>query len=457
MSTELALAVQRIGESRIIVLGDYIFDREEHGVFSRFAAENSAVPIFRSDKTIERSGGAGAVCEMVKALGGDGILICGGETSYDSTIKTRYYADGQFVFRADINRQVPLKSQDRSLRRIDEEIELADAVLIADYGRGTCTAAVLRAAIDGAKERGIPCIADPHQHPWQRYAGATALKLNAAQARGQTDKLTACDEFAAILETLGDRGIMLAERGYPDARIWGRARHVVDVTGAGDMVLAALGVCLAGYIGPCRCGNSGEPWCRRCNPDSLSWPDACRVANAAAGLKVERRGAVPVPKCEVVADLVDGKIIPAELMSSIAQAAKLRGDVVWANGCFDGHGLHRGHLHYLAEAKKQGQTLIVGVNGDQSVRALKGNGHPLGVGRPISPIADRLNAVSALECVDYVVEFSDDEHLVKLIRSVAPSVLCKGSDWKGKDVVGAADSGRVHFVERLAGYATSKQ
>ncbi len=138
----------------------------------------------------------------------------------------------------------------------------------------------------------------------------------------------------------------------PVCQIPGRSRHVVDVTGAGDMVLATLGVCLAG---------------------GLDWPNACRIANAAAGLKVERRGAAPVSRAELVADLCHGyKVLPLPLLLACLESHRLHGQkIVFTNGCFDV--LHAGHVQMLREAKAQGDVLVVGLNSDASVRTLKGD------------------------------------------------------------------------------------
>ncbi len=447
MSTELALALHRIGRPRCLIIGDFILDRTLDGHFTRFAQENGAVPVFKTDVCRECSGGSGAVGQMAKALGAEVEWCCGGESSYDMTIKTRYYVDGQLVFRADRDEQVPAESEERTLRNIREKIDKTDVVLIADYGRGTCTDTVLRAAIDGAKARGIPCLVDPHGNEWSRYTGCTAIKCNTHEVRSWQSGV-----FDHYIVTRGEYGMHLntIKRGGVETQTFAtRHRRVVDVTGAGDCVLSAIGVCLS---------------------SGMSWQDACKVANASAGLKVERRGAVPVPRCEVIADLIDSKIIPQELLSAVAAACrshKILGTVplysdgstclgmvprkvVWTNGCFDG-GLHAGHLHLLAEAKKQGNVLIVGVNDDESVYNLKG------IGRPLRPCKDRCEQVAALSCVDYVVSFEDQEQLAACVKAVAPDVLCVGSDYLNKPVVGMDDAGRLHFVQKLRGYSTTAE
>ena len=98
---------------------------------------------------------------------------------------------------------------------------------------------------------------------------------------------------------------------------------------------------------------------------------------------------------------------------------------VFANGCFDL--LHAGHIRYLADAKGQGDILVVGVNGDESVRKLKGKG------RPILPQSDRAELVGALACVDHIIIF-DDLTAAGLLDELRPHVHCKGTDYSTETV-----------------------
>jgi D-beta-D-heptose 7-phosphate kinase/D-beta-D-heptose 1-phosphate adenosyltransferase len=189
------------------------------------------------------------------------------------------------------------------------------------------------------------------------------------------------------------------------------------------MVLAALGVCIVG---------------------DMSWPEACQVANSAAGLKCERRGAVPVPKAEVVLDLLDGeKVIPAELLPSV-RAAQNR--VAFTNGVFDLLGPH--HLYLLQEARKHGDVLVVGLNDDASVRRLKGPK------RPIMRQEQRAAMLAGLACVDYVVMFSEDTPR-QLLRVLAPDVLVKADDPE-RNREGDDLAGEVVLVPMIAGASTTR-
>ncbi len=121
-----------------------------------------------------------------------------------------------------------------------------------------------------------------------------------------------------------------------------------------------------------------------------------------------------------------------EIKTLQAEGKKL----VFTNGCFDL--LHVGHVRYLSAARKLGDRLIVAVNSDQSVKTLKGPK------RPIVPEAERLEVLSALSCIDYLILFSGKTP-EELIVALTPDILVKGADWAHKDIVGG------DFVEQRGG------
>lgn len=131
---------------------------------------------------------------------------------------------------------------------------------------------------------------------------------------------------------------------------------------------------------------------------------------------------------------------------------KARGKrIVFTNGCFDI--LHPGHTRYLNEAKESGDYLVVGLNSDQSVEAIKGKG------RPINPQGFRAEVLAALKCVDAVIIF-DEEDPFNVIQTILPDILVKGADWPedqiiGGDVVKAA-GGEVKRIPLVSGYSTTK-
>ena len=132
-------------------------------------------------------------------------------------------------------------------------------------------------------------------------------------------------------------------------------------------------------------------------------------------------------------------------------ADRLRDKIVFSNGVFDL--LHPGHVQLLQFARKQGDLLIVGINNDESVRRLKGEM------RPIFPLAERMEVLAALECVDHVVPFSEDTPL-QLIRALGRiDVLVKGGDYDPDEVVGRNEvegrGGRLCLFKLAGDYSSS--
>jgi rfaE bifunctional protein nucleotidyltransferase chain/domain len=122
--------------------------------------------------------------------------------------------------------------------------------------------------------------------------------------------------------------------------------------------------------------------------------------------------------------------------------------VGFINGCFDI--LHIGHVELLSHAKSKCDYLIVGLDSDKRVAQLKGPS------RPINKLKDRIGMMTALRCVDEVRTFSTAQELEEMIKSIAPDVMMVGSDWEGKQIIGADYAAEVLFFRRIDGYSTTK-
>jgi D-beta-D-heptose 7-phosphate kinase/D-beta-D-heptose 1-phosphate adenosyltransferase len=149
---------------------------------------------------------------------------------------------------------------------------------------------------------------------------------------------------------------------------------------------------------------------------------------------------------------VSAKLKSIEELAAIAAQARRDGkSVVFTNGCFDI--LHRGHVHVLRQAKALGDLLIVALNSDRSVKAIKGPR------RPILSEIDRVELIGAMEMVDYVVLF-DEPDPYHLIAAIKPNVLAKGGDWSAEKVIGAdvveQAGGRVALIPYLKGFSSSE-
>jgi D-beta-D-heptose 7-phosphate kinase/D-beta-D-heptose 1-phosphate adenosyltransferase len=216
-----------------------------------------------------------------------------------------------------------------------------------------------------------------------------------------------------------------------------RARRVFDVAGAGDTVAAVMGAGLAAGLGS---------------------DVAAALANAAAGVVVGKPGTAVATPDEIREALTGGepmvrtaKIVDRRQLASHAAGWRREGlRVGFTNGCFDL--LHPGHLALLAHAGAVCDRLVVAVNCDSSVRALKG------AGRPVRDETARAAVLAALRDVDLVTVFPEPTPIA-LIRMVRPDVLVKGADHPRETIIGAdfveALGGQVIRVPLEAGHSTS--
>jgi D-beta-D-heptose 7-phosphate kinase/D-beta-D-heptose 1-phosphate adenosyltransferase len=244
----------------------------------------------------------------------------------------------------------------------------------------------------------------------------------------------------AILVTRSEKGMTLVPRQGPATHIPTTGREVYDVVGAGDTVIATLATAMA-------CG--------------AALATAARIANAAAGIVVGKRGTASVSQAELIAELeaqAHGRprggapvMLTPDDAARYARACKAAGKQVgFTNGVFDI--LHPGHIAILHAARDACDCLIVGLNSDASVKRLKG---PT---RPINTQSDRAIVLGALGTVDAVVVFETDTPL-ELIRAIQPDVLVKGADYTVATVVGAdvvtAYGGKVLLAELVPGVSST--
>ncbi|NOX53215.1 MAG: D-glycero-beta-D-manno-heptose 1-phosphate adenylyltransferase, partial [Planctomycetes bacterium] len=327
-----------------------------------------------------------------------------------------------------------------------------NAVLISDYAKGVCTPPIVRLAIEQARRLGLPVLVDPASSvDYQNYRGATAITPNRLETklatgreiRGDDDAFQAgrqlCQQFQLdyVFITLDSDGIALVLADGRAERFPTRRRQVYDITGAGDMVLAMIGVGAA----------EGVP------PDRLA-----RLANVAGGLEVEQLGVVPISREQILADLLSGSHRTHEKICDLQQLARhvearrrLGHRIVLTNGCFDL--LHAGHVTYLEQAAREGDCLIVAINSDSSVRRL--GKEP---GRPIFDQQTRAAMLAALEAVDYVTIF-DETTPHAVIERIRPDLLVKGGTYSQDEIVGRelveAYGGQVKPLGLVPGISTT--
>lgn len=452
MTPDLASRFAAIGRPRVLVVGDLMLDRYVWGRVDRISPE-APIPVLKATEQEDRPGGAFRVAAALAAL--DARVECAGVVGDDAdgaalrrlleefgvhakavlrlpgrptTVKTRMVARVQQLFRVDREDAAPIPEPAQAWlrKRVEAAVRRVDAVLVPDYNKGVLTPALLHALIRAARAAGKPVIVDPARGvDAARYKGATAIcpnRIEAALAAGLPDEAAWVDKAGRLLlRRLGldaciitrDReGISLYRKGERPCHVKARAHEVFDVTGAGDVVLALLGLVLAG-------GGSFE--------------EAVAIANVAGGIEVAKFGFVPLTRHEIQAELE----VPAhseatklrsrgELATIVAKLKAQGKTVVFTNGCFDL--LNANHISLLRHSKSLGDVLIVATNSDESIRRLKGPS------RPVLTEAERVELLSAVHHVDYVAVFPEDtpRPLLQLLR---PDILVKGGDYKRKEEV----------------------
>ena len=467
----------RFDRRRVLVVGDLMLDVYLWGEVGRISPE-APVPIVRLAHRTEAAGGAGNVLLNLAALGLETVaagfvgddeaggrlsrLLEGAGVATESLVtmgdrptitKTRVIGGHQQMIRIDEETTEPVAEAD--LDRLVEALRplLAnriEAVILSDYCKGALSERVCRTLIAEGRRLGVPVLVDPKGRDFRKYARATTLtpnrhELEVAAGLGHPDepalrdagrRLLAELELDFLVVTRGEQGVSLFDeqgvRDFPAV-----AREVFDVSGAGDTVIATLA---AGMVA------------------GLDRDDALNLANLAAGVVVGKVGTTPIRPDELLDALLierlaeqSQKIYALEALERQVADWRTRGQrIVFTNGCFDL--LHVGHVTLLARARRQGDRLVVGLNTDRSVRALKGET------RPVVTQGDRAQVLAGLASVDAVVLFDEDTPL-RLIESLRPEVLVKGGDYTESQVVGAdlvkLWGGKVVLVPLIEGRSTT--
>jgi D-beta-D-heptose 7-phosphate kinase / D-beta-D-heptose 1-phosphate adenosyltransferase len=479
MNSHLIEIVRQFTNSKksIVVIGDVMLDRYLIGNVNRISPE-APVPVVLLKQSEDRAGGAANVAANLTGLGlkaqiigciGDdatGILlkkiITDSGIGIDNVIvsksrptvsKTRVMSGNQQIVRIDDESAAAFNADENKqlLNNVTKALDTKPAmVILSDYAKGALSDTTCKTIIEQCKKLNIPVIADPKRRDYSKYKGATTLtpnKKETAEACGvdinETEALLKAAEqlknsldleFLAV--TRGEEGISLIDNNQIQ-HIPATAKKVFDVSGAGDTVIATLAAGLVHGLNP---------------------HDALQLANIAAGIVVGKVGTVPVTQAELLKTLVseDGQS-QADKICDRAQLAELvsrwkasNQKIVFTNGCFDL--LHAGHVTYLEAAKKTGDKLILGLNTDRSVSALKG---PT---RPVVHEGDRARVLAALASVDAVILFDEDTPL-QLIDAIRPDVIVKGDDYTEEQVVGGKEvkswGGSVKLIPLMQGRSTS--
>jgi D-beta-D-heptose 7-phosphate kinase/D-beta-D-heptose 1-phosphate adenosyltransferase len=455
--------------ARILVAGDIMLDKYWEGPTLRISPE-APVPIVKIHANHDLPGAAGNVALNAAALGVNvNLLSITGDDALADIIQThleknkikvnfckiknaktisklRVISQHQQLIRLDFDEDFSKADPKKFIAEYKKLLKTADVVILSDYGKGALSAAPELIAL--ARQKGLPVLVDPKGEDYSIYTGATILTPNrkefetiVGKCQDEKDlvqkasKLIKKLKLEALLVTRGEAGMSLIQSNKPPLHLPARRQEVYDVTGAGDTVISVLASSLAA---------------------GTSLAEAVALSNLSAGIVVTKLGAATVSPHELrraiseVHSMRRGILTEEETLQMVKDAHAHGETVVMTNGCFDL--LHPGHIAYLNEAKKLADHLIVAVNDDSSVKKLKGHT------RPINSLKHRMEVLTGLSAIDWVVPFTE-ETPERLINRILPDILVKGGDYKASEIAGGKavikNGGEVKILPFIDGYSSS--
>jgi D-beta-D-heptose 7-phosphate kinase / D-beta-D-heptose 1-phosphate adenosyltransferase len=439
---------------KLVVVGDALLDRDIDGRCTRVTPD-APVPVVEVQSVRERPGGAALAAALAAEMGAEVTLVCalaadgaGGRlrallTDRGVNVvclpddgrtmeKVRVSAGGHALLRLDQGETGRLGEPPATTA---DALDTADAMLVADYGRGVAAHDVVRRLLERRVAAGTPLVWDPHLSGPAPVEGATVVVPNRNEAgalaadvtgRGLAGDVQRARELrrrwsaGAVAVTLGGDGAVAAwSDGAPLVVPVLEPARSGDTCGAGDAFAASLAIALG----------SG-----RLLSEAVEQAVADAADFVASGAAAARASVGPLRT-------IDAPPPPREAHCEV---------VVATGGCFDL--LHAGHTHLLRNARRLGDRLVVLLNSDRSIRRLKGPG------RPLQPAADRESVLRSLRFVDDVIVFDDDTPTPTLQR-LRPDIFVKGGDYTAADLPEAraiaAWNGTVVTVPYLPGRSTT--
>jgi rfaE bifunctional protein nucleotidyltransferase chain/domain/rfaE bifunctional protein kinase chain/domain len=451
----------------IVVIGDAVLDLDVLGSADRLAPD-APVPVLDVTGERARPGGAGLAAALLAAAGEPTVLVTAlspdpdgerlrallepavtlltGPAEGGTAVKTRMWADGRSLLRADRGAGRPGTGFGAAVAGpLDAALAGAAAVLVSDYGRGVAADPQVRAALQRALARGVPVVWDPHPRGAAPVPDTTVVTPNLAEAVAAAGAAARAPAGAVpaglaaagrLLErwpcraaavTIGEHGAVVAHRHGARAALPAPAVEGGDRCGAGDAFAGRLAALLgtgatvddavhgAVLTAAAFVARGGAAAYDGAAADRAAADGAGEPSTAGHGAAGAAPDAAPVREA--------ARPEPADLVAARALVDRVRaagGTVVASGGCFDL--LHTGHSRTLAAARALGDCLVVLLNSDASVRRLKGPD------RPIVAAPERAELLLALGCVDAVVIFEEDDPCAVLDR-LRPDLWVKGGDY----------------------------
>ena len=431
----------------------------DHSVYTTLEkiANEAPLPVFNRSKDDYSLGGSGNVLKNLHAIGCDALYMfsvvgndVAGETcrrlsenlgvhtnlvthsTYPTIVKQRFFCDDRIMFRCDTDAKRDLTEIsfvadiEAILRR-----ECIHCIVLSDYNKGVLHAQESQRIIQLARKYGVFTCVDP-KADITKYIGCSLIKPNRREAYELTKstKGVSIDEvhrrivditgtrYSVI--TLSDKGISCFD-GTSLIHESSDVHRIIDVTGAGDIVCSLL----AYYM-----------------PTASSVSSVLRTATRIATKSVEYSGTYTLSRTDFVEM---GKTVRIEQLGDLRALYEGK-TIVFANGCFDL--LHVGHVELFNFCRQHGDIVVVGLNSDESIRRLKGDG------RPVNSIETRKAVLESITQVDHVIVFDEDTPYT-ILQALRPHRLVKGSDYTHDQVVGREFVDEVLLFDFVAGFSST--
>jgi D-beta-D-heptose 7-phosphate kinase/D-beta-D-heptose 1-phosphate adenosyltransferase len=461
----------KVAELSILLIGDCILDHYVSGNVNRISPE-SPIQVLDKKTEVYILGGAANVAINLRNLGlkvtlltrlandanseylrseliSSGVTVLSYSNSHPVSKKTRFISRNTQLLRVDDENLTSNSAED--LISFEENIgnltkNEFKAILVSDYNKGVVDNSTWK--LITTYFNGKEIVVDPKKRDLGFYKNATVIKPNKKEAQDYFDFANHVASFdldglrfiseqtgiGKITLTLGAEGVAFFDSKNGEYGVERSPQEsLVDVTGAGDAFISVLTASLV---------------------SNLEFSTACSLATQTATWTCGYSGTKPLNVSEILSDSYIKSVsndASTKTSSLFFQNVRQGKKIVFTNGCFDV--FHVGHLKLLETAKQHGDFLVVAINDDESVKLLKGNN------RPVNKLADRIQVLASLSCVDFVFHFSEQTPL-RIIEELMPDVIVKGGEYVLEEIVGfdfvTSRGGEVVTVPMLPDMSSTK-
>jgi D-beta-D-heptose 7-phosphate kinase/D-beta-D-heptose 1-phosphate adenosyltransferase len=428
---------------KVVVIGDIMLDINYFSIIERNCPENDEIPINKVTNIEYILGGSSNVVnnlnnlnievELIGILGNDFSSIKVRELLNNKNIKNKIFIDNKRKTttknRIFIENKLTTRFDIEDIHDVNEELENdiinyiisvstdIDAIILCDYDKGLLTEKITQKIINYCNNNNIFSFVDPKLKNINKYNKCFLIKPNQYEAENMTnetnlelifEKIHSIISPKHILLTTGKNGMILDNFNINHDEFI----NVVDVTGAGDIVMSTLVYMFL-------------------KTRNLYY--SSKVANYISGISTKFVGNYNQLNDNLIHQYIlnifkvinDNEIEKINFIVNFYKNSNLK--IIFTNGCFDI--LHSGHIKLLQYAKNKGDILIVGLNSDESIRNIKGNN------RPINDINERKTMLSLFSFIDYIIIFNDDTPL-SIIKEIKPNIIIKGGDYNKNNIIG---------------------